>query len=122
MNVNIDVFKKADLSGIASIHDLHEAQEQVLWILYVAKNRIAVPIESLPSGMISKILLEAYGIDIHFNRVNKILTEQCRGLVHANKRSSPRSYRLLKGGEDYVEGCTPDMVRTYAVEARVMVG
>jgi hypothetical protein len=94
-------FAAADLSGFPNIRALADEREQVIWVLWVGRDKATSP--TLSAADVSSVLRDVFGIHISRQRVQSMLAAERRTIV-PRRKGRETGYQVMQAGIDEVAG------------------
>jgi len=95
----ISRFKEVDLSDFPDFYSYATPLQRVLWVLWVAKEKMGV--ERLTAEQIASIIINAREISIHAKAITNALN-RAGEKVHTYHEDNMTSFEIMKTGKDYL--------------------
>lgn len=114
-NVSLDSlirgFRAANLGAFPSLDDYESPQDQALWVLWVAKDKLNTP--WLTSKLVAELLSEFFELPVTRRGIGPALHQaSLKKLVQGSKREGKDLFfRIMKPGKDYLKGTARNAVR-----------
>ena len=97
----VSLFKAADVSGFPEVRRLQDERKQVLWVLWVGRDKAELPIMS--ASEVSSVLRDNFGINISRQKVQSLFAEDKRA-VAMKRKERETGYQIMQAGIDEVAG------------------
>ncbi len=96
-----NAFAAADVSGFPDLRALDGEREQVIWVLWVGRDKAALPLMS--AADVSSVLRDVFGVHISRQKVQALLAAERRNVV-PRRKDRETSYQIMQSGIDEVAG------------------